>query len=170
MVQSAERFTNKQRSQIGRPCPGAFIENVDPCLRIFQWKVVPMSRDFLQKTDPKGRNVPVCLNMWVPPRDRLYHANMCTLHEGVQNWQFSRKRIFFPNLVDHFTEECFSVVAWILTSMRIWCPLKLKVRLAHPGSSPRWKGIERKIQEAPKHCAPTYMVRTWASPHSSNVV
>ena len=45
-----------------------FIENVDPCLGIFQWKVVvPMSIDFLQKTDPKGRNVPVCLNMWVPP-------------------------------------------------------------------------------------------------------
>ena len=41
--------------------------NVDPCLGIFQWKVVPMSRDFLQTTDPKGRNVPVCLNMWVPP-------------------------------------------------------------------------------------------------------
>ena len=65
--ESAERFINKQRSQISHPCPGAFIENVDSCLGIFQWKVVPMSSGFLQKTDPKGRNVPVCLNMWVPP-------------------------------------------------------------------------------------------------------
>ena len=76
-VQSAERFINKQRSQIGHPCPGAFIENVDPCLGIFQWKVVPMSRDFLQKTDPKGRNVPVCLNMWVPPGTHSY-CKMCS--------------------------------------------------------------------------------------------
>ena len=39
-----------------------------PTIGICQWKVVPMSRDFLQKTDPKGWNVPVCLNMWVPPQ------------------------------------------------------------------------------------------------------
>ena len=31
-----------------------------------------MSRDFLRKkTDPKGRNVPVCLNMWVLPREGI---------------------------------------------------------------------------------------------------
>ena len=27
-----------------------------------------MSRDLLQKTDPVLRNIPVCLNMWVPPK------------------------------------------------------------------------------------------------------
>ena len=39
-VQSAEWFINIQRSQIGHPCPGAFIENV----------VGPMSRDFSVKS------------------------------------------------------------------------------------------------------------------------
>ena len=66
-VQSAKRSINKHMSQIGHPCPGAFIENVDPCLEIFQWKVVPMSRDFLQKTNPFLQNIPVCLNIWPPP-------------------------------------------------------------------------------------------------------
>ena len=41
----------------------------DPLLRIFLSKMGPMSKDFCWKSNPFGRHIPVCLNMWVPPRD-----------------------------------------------------------------------------------------------------
>ena len=40
----------------------------DPLLRIFWTKMGPMSKDFCWKSNPFGRHIPVCLNMWVPPR------------------------------------------------------------------------------------------------------
>ena len=39
----------------------------DPLLRIFLTKMGPMSKDFCWKSNPFGRHIPVCLNMWVPP-------------------------------------------------------------------------------------------------------
>ena len=39
----------------------------DPLLRIFLSKMGPMSKDFCWKSNPFGRHIPVCLNMWVPP-------------------------------------------------------------------------------------------------------
>ena len=36
-------------------------------LRIFLIKMGPMSTDFWWKSNPFGRNIPVCRNMWVPP-------------------------------------------------------------------------------------------------------
>ena len=46
-----------------------FLWNGDPPLRIFLKKMGPMSKDFCWKSDPFGRHIPVCFNMWVPPRD-----------------------------------------------------------------------------------------------------
>ena len=40
----------------------------DPLLRIFLSKMGPMSKDSCWKSNPFGRHIPVCLNMWVPPR------------------------------------------------------------------------------------------------------
>ena len=42
----------------------------DPLLRIFLTKMGPMSKDFCWKSNPLGRHIPVCLNMWVPPPPR----------------------------------------------------------------------------------------------------
>ena len=39
----------------------------NPLLRIFLTKMGPMSKDFCWKSNPFGRHIPVCLNMWVPP-------------------------------------------------------------------------------------------------------
>ena len=39
----------------------------DPLLRIFLPTMGPMSKDFCWKSNPFGRHIPVCLNMWVPP-------------------------------------------------------------------------------------------------------
>ena len=39
----------------------------DPLLRIFLTKMGPMSKDFCWKSNPFGRHIPVCLNMWVLP-------------------------------------------------------------------------------------------------------
>ena len=39
----------------------------DPELGIFAWKKGLMFRDSFQKTGPKMRHIPVCLNMWGPP-------------------------------------------------------------------------------------------------------
>ena len=33
----------------------------------FDQKMGPMSKDFCWKSNPFGRHIPVCLNMWVPP-------------------------------------------------------------------------------------------------------
>ena len=41
----------------------------DPLLWIFLTKMGPMSKDFCWKSNPFGRHIPVCLNMWVPPGD-----------------------------------------------------------------------------------------------------
>ena len=39
----------------------------DPLLRIFLNQIGHMSKDFFWKSNPLGRHIPVCLNMWVPP-------------------------------------------------------------------------------------------------------
>ena len=49
---------------------GKFWKSDPYYLGIFSWKMGPMFRDFLQKTDPKLRHLPICLNMWVPPWKR----------------------------------------------------------------------------------------------------
>ena len=40
----------------------------DPLRRFFLTKMGPMSKDFWWKSNPFERHIPVCLNMWVPPR------------------------------------------------------------------------------------------------------
>ena len=40
------------------------------------WKLGPMFRDFLQKTDPLWRHFPVCLNMWVPRATALNYTTL----------------------------------------------------------------------------------------------
>ena len=40
----------------------------DPLLRIFLTKMGPMPKDFCWKSNPFGRHIPVCLNMWIPPQ------------------------------------------------------------------------------------------------------
>ena len=47
----------------------------DPLLRICLSKMGPMSKDFCWKSNPFGRHIPVCLNMWVPPRG----SNVCMM-------------------------------------------------------------------------------------------
>ena len=49
----------------------------DPPPRIFLTKVGPMSKDFWWKSNPFGRHIPVCLNMWVPPRERPFMNCFC---------------------------------------------------------------------------------------------
>ena len=44
----------------------------DPLLRIFLSKMGPMSKDFCWKSNPFGRHIPVCLNMWVPPGGKKF--------------------------------------------------------------------------------------------------
>ena len=50
----------------------------DPLLRIFLSKMGPMSKDFCWKSNPFGRHIPICLNMWVPPRAFNQGALGCT--------------------------------------------------------------------------------------------
>ena len=52
----------------------------DPLLRIFLTKMGPMSKDFIWKSNPFGRHIPVCLNMWVPPP-----------RASAQNWKLLLK-------------------------------------------------------------------------------
>ena len=40
---------------------------IEPSSKDFLTKMGPMSKDFWWKTNPFGRHIPVCLNMWVPP-------------------------------------------------------------------------------------------------------
>ena len=48
----------------------------DPLLRIFLTKMGPMSKDFCWKSNPFGRHIPVCLNMWVPPPPALFQSKL----------------------------------------------------------------------------------------------
>ena len=49
----------------------------------FSWKMGPMFRDFVQKTDPKLQHIPVCLNMWVPPGQLTSYSSSLSLTNWV---------------------------------------------------------------------------------------
>ena len=44
------------------------LEKWTPCLGTFLQEMGPIFWDFLWKSDPLEQHIPVCLNMWVPPR------------------------------------------------------------------------------------------------------
>ena len=63
----------------------------DPLLRIVLAKMGPMSKDFYGKSNPFVRHIPVCLNMWVPPKTVLTFSKQNKSHSWSQQSRRHRK-------------------------------------------------------------------------------
>ena len=71
---------------------GGIFVKWDPPLRIFLTKMEPMFKDFWWKSNPFRQHIPVCLNMWVPPQDKMC-LNLTMIKETEK--KIEGKNLFF---------------------------------------------------------------------------
>ena len=93
---------------------------------IFSWKIGPMFRDFLQRTDPKLRHITICLNMWVHPSlgayiglsyDSPYVRLLSTLKNADKHfgWYVDINHILYANMVKLATNlVCFCLFVCLI--------------------------------------------------------
>ena len=113
----------------------------------------PMSRNFFQKTDPFLRNIPVCLNMWVPSRFvhssvnhngkigvrhiKVLGANSTDISrlQTLQNW--AAKLIFCASKKNH-ASPLLRQLHWLPVRDRITFKVMLYVFKCLAGTGPEY--------------------------------
>ena len=139
-----------------------------PLLRIFLTKMGPLSKEFWWKTNPFGRHIPVCLNMWVPPRVIITLDYLISSFSSLskQTWLYpltsqiivfytcatreSEKRVFFRQIA--FPNNC-DRAKMCLSLRKIWILLRgvLRVIFQTPPNMSSKKSLRRGKFEGKNH-------------------